>query len=278
MEQQNQKIEESFALPSGEFISLNSYARAIEDFGVPQKHEISPVNIRGRTYISGKRFPSKINNMIRPSRGAPYMRAVLAAHLRAYGGSKPTVMRGAQPQVATNEKVVSLSPASTSADTKLHQKEFNLFGEFSPSQALAAYWVRGVESHRPKNINRSPQISVNINSQFQSEFAKEFKEYISMIGQQRRYSKLRQTEITVAGRMITVLQDDLCDKFQIIQDEASEFIKLLIQELSQSIKKGDSLMGAWGMLCVDEADNMHFALAEPEFTPSTGFTKSKKLR
>lgn len=170
-----------------------------------------------------------------------------------------------------------LTPSLLLSVGEAAQDVLPLAGDFSPSRKLVAFWVKGVLSHRPSQISRAPEEHVQINASLQAEFAKILSASFATIGQQRRYARAREAAITVGGRFVTAIQDQLCETLQIVQDEARDFLELLREELVVSLLSGAEMRGAWGQIRLNAARDIEYQLTDAVFVTDESFVKSEDV-
>ncbi|KAB7782303.1 hypothetical protein F8B43_5058 [Methylorubrum populi] len=163
------------------------------------------------------------------------------------------------------------------APTPERQHSLPLAGDFSPSLKLVEFWVRGVESYRPTNAYRSPCEAAQVTPKIRHEFAKMLQSIISTVAQQRRYSRDRTATLTSGGRFPTILQTEICDRFQIVPDESRDFLSLLFIELRSAVAEGARFDGGWGKLELTSASDLVFALNEPTVVEERGFVMSEDV-
>jgi len=84
-------------------------------------------------------------------------------------------------------------------------------------------------------------------------------------------------EITENGLFLPSYQSKLCDRFLILQYDASEFLTTLRNELVAAIVGGCHVDGAWGRIAVNSSEDLHYELLPPRFRKTPQFIRSTQV-
>jgi hypothetical protein len=151
---------------------------------------------------------------------------------------------------------------------------FPMTGGFTPSKALADFWVRGVKALARENKQSVDAIS---EMEIQQEFAKTLTSVFGTLAQQLRYGGGRDCAITRSSRFVLPYQIELCERFFIIPDEAGTFLTMLRDELGTGVSAGARIQGAWGRIDLDDSGDLQYVLTPPSMASDPTFVPSEEV-
>jgi len=158
------------------------------------------------------------------------------------------------------------------------QLTFLLRGDFAPSKGITDFWVRGVKAlAQEANVLSSGITLASTQTEIQQEFGKMLTSLFGRLGQQLRYARDRDLNITRAGRFLLPYQIQICDRFLIIPDEAAAFFQMLRDELIAAISNGASIEGSWGRVTVNPAGELCYLLTPPKMVHDPSFVPSEEV-
>jgi hypothetical protein len=181
---------------------------------------------------------------------------------------------------AANLMLVSTSSHSADFERKAEPESAQLVlrlpGGFAPSRALVDFWVRGVQAAAERAAISPDRLGVT-ETQLKQEFAKNVISVLGMIAQQLRYEKSADRNITDRGRFGLRHQIEFCDRFLIIPDEAGEFLAMLREELSASVKTGLRITGEWGSVSANQSGDLFYELRPAARQVDPSFVRSEAV-
>ena len=127
---------------------------------------------------------------------------------------------------------------------------------FSASDQLISIWKDGISAYVGMHVHLSttqkiePQIDLNEtgDDDLRLAFLEKFNNLLSTIGFRSAYGLEKDNIIAAGDRFNLSFQHAILDRFQIIPDQAGEFLRGLLDETREFIRVGGLLEGDWGRL------------------------------